>query len=489
MIGLMRRLRREDEGFALVIVMLLLAIMMVLLVVALNAGNAALREADFGVKWSRTLALAESGVNDAIITLGQDRSATSSCPMGGLVACAGDGGEYQVDWTTDLDGSLTITAQASYPSVNEAKYTRTVQVLLEPVPSFQYALFAYDDLEVKNNDVVEGSIYSTGSILLNQNSIVCGSVVSASGALTLGSNAKVVQDYVPTGCSGEDGDLWIGGWIRASLGVVVEGDVKASAPSGTACSAVSTSYEITGGTIEGDATACGRITSTVLGLKSAGTSTSPAAVETIPTFTFLEANYPSITCYGGPGECAETNTSATAVTDFQTFYDANSASMSGIYAVWQESPSITDAIVLAPLTLSGDLTIITNAPIDFGNTTSVTTVGGVPAELVIVSLYVPPAATSCSVNGGDCSIFAQNQLTFDQGLVTDTSDGIAVLFYTTGKLAFKNSGGTSSIGDGALYAGAMDLKNGFKIRYNSRIASVLGFGSGLTVTLWQELSD
>ena len=77
--GSIRRLHRDERGYALVIAMLLMAIMMVSLVVALNAGNAALRESDFGVKWARTLAVAESGVDDAITTLIQDRSAASDC--------------------------------------------------------------------------------------------------------------------------------------------------------------------------------------------------------------------------------------------------------------------------------------------------------------------------------------------------------------------------------------------------------------------------
>ena len=64
-----RRLRREDDGYAIVVAMLLMAIMMVSLVVALNAGNAALRESQFGVRWAQTLAVAESGIDEAIVAL------------------------------------------------------------------------------------------------------------------------------------------------------------------------------------------------------------------------------------------------------------------------------------------------------------------------------------------------------------------------------------------------------------------------------------
>ena len=176
-----RRLHRDEEGYALVIAMLLMAIMMVSLVVALNAGNAALRESDFGVKWARTLAVAESGVDDAITTLIQDRSAASDCALGTTDVCPLDDAEYQVSWVTNGDGSVTVTSTGSYPTVAAAKYTRTLEVLLEPAPSFQYALFAEDDLEVKNNQVITGSIYSSGNVVVKNNTTVCGSIVSASG--------------------------------------------------------------------------------------------------------------------------------------------------------------------------------------------------------------------------------------------------------------------------------------------------------------------
>jgi hypothetical protein len=74
---------------------------------------------------------------------------------------------------------------------------------------------------------------------------------------------------------------------------------------------------------------------------------------------------------------------------------------------------------------------------------------------------------------------------FDRGVEEDPNDGVVGLLYTTGKMAFKNQGDP---GEGALYAGAMDLKNGFDIVYNSRIERVMGFGTNLEATLWQELN-
>jgi hypothetical protein len=482
---LIRRLRRDEDGYAIVIAMILMAIMMVSLVVALNAGNAALRESDFGVKWARTLAVAESGIDDAITTLIQDRTAASDCAIGSASACSMDDAEYQVSWVTNGDGSVTVTSTGAYPTVDDAKYTRTIEVLLEPAPSFQYALFAEDDLEVKNNQVITGSIYSSGNITIQNNTTVCGSIVSGQGNIEMALNTETLTDHVATGCSGEEADLWAGGSILLDATTQVGGDAKASAPTGTACDATSTSYQIEDGTVAGTATACGRVTATA-GTSLPGTSTTPPTVETLPTFTFAEVNYPGLVCYGGAGACTETNTSATAVDDFNTFKSLNAASMSGTYAIWQESPSSATVLDLESITLGGDLTIITNAPIDFGNTATIGSVGGIAAELVVVSTYIPPAGSSCTTNGGDCSIYSKNAIVFDNGDDDDLTDGVAGLVYTPGKMAVKNSG---SAADGALYAGTMDIKNGFEIIYNSRISRILGFGTGLEPTLWQELSD
>jgi len=139
---------------------------------------------------------------------------------------------------------------------------------------------------------------------------------------------------------------------------------------------------------------------------------------------------------------------------------------------------------LEDMTLSGDLTIVTNAPITLGNTGEITTTSA--ATLVLVSLYVPPTGTTCSTNGGDCSIFGKNSVVFDSGDPADPDDGIAGLLYTPGKMAFKNQ---SNGADGALYAGSMDIKNGFDITYNSRIERIAGFGGVLERTLWREISE
>ena len=326
---IVRRLHRDEEGYALVIAMLLMAIMMVSLVVALNAGNAALRESDFGVKWARTLAVAESGVDDAITTLIQDRSAASDCALGTTDVCPLDDAEYQVSWVTNGDGSVTVTSTGAYPTVAAAKYTRTLEVLLEPAPSFQYALFAEDDLEVKNNQVITGSIYSSGNVVVKNNTTICGSIVSASGSITMEQGTETVTDYAATGCSGEDADVWAGGSI------LLDGDDRRRGRrEGVRADGHGVQRHVDLLPDPGAATWPGRRPPAAGSRRPRaaslpGTETTPPTVETLPTYTFAAINYPGLVCYGGVGGCVEANTSTTAVSSFNTFKNLNETSMSG----------------------------------------------------------------------------------------------------------------------------------------------------------------
>jgi hypothetical protein len=376
---------------------------------------------------------------------------------------------------------VVITSTGYYPSASEAEITRTVRVTLEPAPTFRYALFSEDLLEIKNNPTVTGDVYSQVGVEIDNNTELCGSVVVANGDVTLGNNSKVMTDRPASGCSGKSGLVWVGGSIMMSNGAQVGGDAKASAPTGTSCSSVSTSYQIAGGSVLGEATACGRITSS--GASVPGVNTAAPPVIPLPEYTFDVANYPGINCFPSLPSCDQANMSATAWSSANTAIDAVRSNMSGDWAVWQTSPSQSTLLDLEGIVLGGDTTIVTNAPIDFGNTSSIGLAAGVDrADLIVISLYVPTG--TCGTNGGDCSIYGKNAITFTRGDESDPDDGIAGLLYTTGKMAWKNKG---SPGEGALYSGSMDIKNGFDIVYNPRIEKVLGFGTSLETTLWEEL--
>jgi hypothetical protein len=500
--ALLRAMHRE-EGYSLVISMLLMAIMMVLLAVSLDAGSSSLHQSSLSLEWSKALTVAEGGADAAVTLLGESRAATNSCAIGTNNVCNGVDGQYQVNWTT-TGSKIVVTSVGYYPSKASPQFAREVQITYEPIPSFKYAIFSQTALSVANNMTVMGDIYSAGDITVGTNSTVCGSVLSSGGGVTMQNGASVVKSYSALGCTGKAGNIWTGGANGISGGTTgtVQGSVKASNPSTATCSTTGTSYQVTGSfTVTGTATACGSIASGLTAAtKSPGTSTSQPTPVTFPAFTFDPNNYPSsasdplhLQCYPTttPITNCGANDSTTSVSDFNAYVTSHKNALTGTFAVWQRSASSSTAINLDGITLSGDFTLITNAPVDWGNTSTVTTTAS-SADLFVVSTYQPTGScTAALVNtgGADCSIFGKNAIEFDSGVQSDPSDGVVGLLYTTGKMAFVNSSSNiADVGDGALYAQSMDFKNGFNVIYNSRVERVLGFGASYEQTLWQELN-
>lgn len=502
MMPLIRRLHREQEGYSLVISMLLLSIMMVLLAVSLDAGSASLKQSHLSIEWSKSLTVAEAGVNQAVTLLGQSRGATNPCRISTSTVCSGGGGEYQISWVTS-SGTVLVSSIGYYPTKADPTFTREVQVTYEPVPSFKYAIFSQTALSVANNMTVIGDVYSSGDVTLGNGTSVCGSVTSSGGGVTFSPVSAVTKTNSTYGCSGKSGNVWTGGTsgVTGSSQVTIEGNVSASNPSSATCSNVSTNYAIASSmTVTGTATACGSIAGTVTAAtSSAGTSSSQPVPVTFPAYTFDPDNYSSdvsdplhLQCYPSGGTCGS-NDSTTAVSDFNGYVSANKTTLTGTFAVWQRTPTSSSYIDLDGITLAGDFTLITNAPVNFGNTSTVTTTSSsVAADLVVNSSYQPTAScTAALVNtgGADCSIYGKNAIEFDAADVSDPDDGVVGLLYTTGKMAFVNSANNfDSTGSGALYAQSMDFKNGFNIIYSSRVERVLGFGTMLEQVLWQEIN-
>jgi hypothetical protein len=490
LVRLHRRLHRGEEGYALVTSILLLAIMSLLMMASLAAGDSVNNLTGRGARWTALLGVTESGVNDAVTRLSANRNAVATstgCKYDGTstAGCAGPGGEYQVTWQKLSRGKILITSYGFYPSVSNYlsgaanSLAREVQVTMGPEKSFKYALFSETTLDIKNNTTVIGDIFSNAKLLIENNAIVCGNVDNASLGVELGDNAMVVKGISGSSCE-SDANVTSGGSISMdNNGATIEGDATASGPTQQDCPPTpDTNYSITGGQVLGTATACGVITSTAPN-SHPGTKTSPPVTQALPSFTFDPANYTDLTCFPSSGTCGPSNTTPTAVTSFNALSKTN---MTGTYAVWQTQPTSSTRIDLEGMSLGGDLTVVTNAPIDFGNTSDITGTSG--SNLVLVSLYVPPTGTTCSESGGDCSIYGKNAVIVDAGDPNDPDDGIAMLLYTPGKMAFKNQ---ANAADGALYAGSMDIKNGFSITYNERVDSISGFGAALKQKLWVEL--
>ena len=507
MATLIRRLQREEKGYSLVISMLLLSIMMVLLAVSLDAGNASLRESGLSIEWSKSLTVAEAGVNNAVTLLGESRSASNPCQIGNVLntVCTGGGGEYQLLWSAS-GKKILVSSIGYYPTKANPTFVREVQATYEPVPSFKYAIYSRASLAVFNGMRVAGDVYSDGDITVGGGTAeVCGSITSSGGSVTMDSSNGVVKEDATLNCSDKSGNIWTGGAGGISLKgpIDVEGNITAGNPSTVAGSCGGSTYAITksGGSVNvaGTATACGTIGSINAASALPGTSSSQPVPVPFPAFTFDPNNYSNdvsdpqhLQCYPASGTCGSNDDDSAA--QLFSAWAATQASLTGTFAVWQRNPSQASGkhIVLPDnFKVGGDFTLITNAPVDFGNTSKIsTTSSSVTSDLTVVSTYAPTGSCSASLvmtGGADCSVYGKNAIEFDSGDAADPDDGVVGLLYTTGEMAFGN-GPQPAIGEGALYANTMDFKNSFNVIYNSRVERVLGFGSTYEQVLWQEIN-
>jgi hypothetical protein len=502
---LLRAMHRE-EGYSLVISMLIVSIMMVLLAASLDAGTASLNQSSKSLEWSKALTAAEAGSNASVTLLGESRSATNPCRIGTNNVCSSGDGQYQVLWTVS-GSTIRVTSIGYYPTRTAPKFTREIEVTYEPVPSFKYAIFSQTSLNVHNNMTVSGDIYSAGDVVVGTGAEVCGSIISSGGGVTFNNGSKLVKSDATLSCTGKSGNVWTGGTggITGDATVSIAGNLTAANPSTATCSTSGTNYPIAMAaagtmTVAGTATACGAIANGVsAAVKTAGTSSTQPAPVTFPAFTFDPNNYSSdpsdplhLQCYPSTGTCGS-NDATDAVTNFNAYVAAHKTSLTGTFAVWQRGATASTYINLDGVTLSGDFTLVTDAPVNFGNTSTIsTTSSSIAADMFVVSTYQPTGSCSASlVNTGnaDCSIYGKNAIEFDAGVASNPDDGVVGLLYTTGQMAFVNSSNNvADIGDGALYAQTMDFKNGFNIIYNSRVERVLGFGLSYQQSLWQELN-
>jgi len=198
----------------------------------------------------------------------------------------------------------------------------------------------------------------------------------------------------------------------------------------------------------------------------------PAAI-IMPVFTYSASNYDASTLhqFGTP-----TTSSATAVSDFQSYLSSHSNQLAGTFYINQSSPVNQNTLVdLTNAVVTGDLTIITNTPIFTNGTTDQTT----NAVAVLISTYKPPTGTSCDLNQdkSECAVHLKNNFA--------VSGNTAVLVYAPfGPVAVKNN----AIQYGAIYSDSIQIKNNQSLTYDSRIERTVGFGdSTLEVTRWLEV--
>jgi hypothetical protein len=469
-----RSLRGEEPGFVMVVAVVLLAVMATLVALVLTVGTHTDTATARGRSWVQALHVAEAGVQDAIARL-QDSGGTLQGTFTGSTV----EGTYQVTVTARPRGRFQIDVLGTVAGPAGLGARRRLRVTMAPPSSFLYAMLSNTSIVTKNNDTIQGDLWSNQNVYLDQNTVVRGGVTAATGWVATGSGVTI------------QGDVWTGGYdpnnsnraVDLGSGGRIEGNVKASVtapPDPVTCGGEDpTRYKVN---LNGSSTVLGNVTTwgpktgsgTVGGTISQNVCTAAPPTRTLPTFTYSPANYATTHRheFGTPSA-----PSATAVADFQAHIQPEKSAMAGVYYINQAGPLSQDVrIDLSGVTIHGDTTIIANVPIFANGMTDDPT----DAIVTLVSTYRPPTGSTCDVNQdrSECSIHLKNNF--------QTSGRTAVVVYAPyGPVAVKNN----QIQFGTIYADAIQIKNNQQLTYDSRVERVAGFGPvTYEVESWIELA-
>jgi hypothetical protein len=425
----------------------------------------------------QALDVSEAGVHQAISKideLTQTQSFVNSFSFTGSTS----EGNYEVDVTRKADDGFIIESIGNVGG-SSLERKRKLKVTFAPpelFPGELLALFSSTSIELKNNDILAGDIWANDSVLIRQGVNHNGSVTAAQSWFQIEANGRV------------GGNVWSGGFNAAGTWAidmgqhsVIEGWAKASvtAPADpeTCDGETHNNYDVVmsnSASIGKDLTTLGERLGggTVGGTISLHTCTAAPAPRVMQPFSFYAGNYDQGTLHP-PADDPDGWT----VAEFQSWLSGQGGNIQGTFHVNDPAPSQGNRIVLTGANLTGNTTIITNAPV-FTNGIEDDGVSD-EARFVVVSHYQPPTSTGCDVNhdGSECAIHAKNN--FDPDCRT------AVLLYADkGPVAVKNNNDMcgSVVSDGIL------IKNNQTLNVDPRVQRVVGFGpTTWEIARWEEI--
>ncbi len=491
MIRLHLRLR-NDDGNILITVVLISMVVGALAALTLSTGSRADRTSASDRNSEIALAVADAGVQKTITTINAQATAAPGDPChvfsltfgsSALASCfdgATPQGAYDVEVKRTPQG-FEVDAQGATGGQSLGR-KRHIKVTLMPPRLFseseRYTLFSYTSIDLKNNDeILAGDVWANDSVLLRNGTVLAGSVTAAQGWVQLEANAVVEGNVWSGGYNGtEDWAISLAGGSR--IGETADNWAKASVLNPGCPSSDESHYRVImgGGTITGKVTSFGPVVGTGYGSidtpPSVCTASSP--LKPLPVYTFNERNFASVQRFDG----------STAVTDFQNYVATNQNSFSGTFVIDTPTPSQTNRLDLSGVSISGDTTIVTNAPVFTGSIDDDSVPDGSLAQFVVVSRYAPPTSTGCDVNhdGSECSIHVKNNFDFDAG--TGTCKTAVLMYANNGPIAVKNNQTMC----GTIISNSILIKNNQTLDWDDRFSRALGFGpQTFEIAKWEEL--
>jgi hypothetical protein len=472
LLGILQRLRREENGVAMVVAVVLLAVMGTLMALVMTVSNHTNTATARGRSWVQALHVGEAGVQKAIAKLQETQGS-----FAGTFTGSTDEGTYTTTVTHLVRNNIRIESVGNAGAGAGLSARRRLRITMAPPGSFDYALYSQTSIQTKNNDTITGDIWANQNVIVDEGDTVEGDVVAATGYVIGDSGSHIT------------GDVWSGGFdpttkyaVHLGNNAMVDGDVKASVTAPTdpvTCGGEDPSnYKVhleNGSSVGGTVTTWGSKTgSGTVGTLAPPTCTAAAPTQPMPDFSYAAANYDPATLheFGTPDA-----PSATAVADFQAYVAGHKMNFSGTFFINQlGTVNQVNRVDLSDVVITGDTTVVSNTPIYTNDTSDNAT----DAILTLVSTYQPPTGSICDLqdDNSECSIHLKNHF-------STTGETACLIYAPFGPVAVKNN----QVQYGAVYADAIEIMNNQELIYDARIQHVVGFG-GVTyeVLSWIELA-
>jgi hypothetical protein len=513
---------RDDTGNILVAVVLVSVIIGALAALGLRTGT----QADFASSSDRNseiaLGVAEAGLHSAIDQINQAAKAFGNgtggpVPTTSTFSGSTSEGAYEGEWvrcdpnivqstaiealcdqTGTWDG-FVLEASASRGD-RVLKRGRHVRVSLQPperIPGHKFALFANTTITLKNRDHVEGDVWANENVITQQDLNMDGSMTAAKGFIDIADHVNIGGNITSGGfCEAQPNCSSIPFAIRLQgAHTIIDGNAKASATDPATCGQT-TKYKITGaGRVLGTVTTPG-VASIVHDPTKYTQACTPAPTPIkMPVFHFNEINYWNEVC-------APSNTCVRkfdGVESFEAYLDSGARdALQGTFLVWDTTaplPSESNKIDLTNVSLAGNTTLVTNAPITTDRMDDDAVPDTADALLVLATDYQPAATESCHVEteAGDCAIYIKNGFEYEgdrckTAVLTHAGpidrNGVVDTHLSHGQVGIKND----STYCGAVQAEGIQVHNLQTLQDDPRVDRVLGFGPvTYEIGRWEEL--
>lgn len=169
----------KERGEILVIVLAALGVVLFTVLFIVAGAQLYFQNASYSIDGEKATALAEAGIDKAITSLNK----TGGGYGGELDSVLGDG-SYSVTVISTDAATKVIESTGYTPNKSKAKAKRTIKITASRGvgASFVYGIQVGEGgLELGNNNLVKGSIYSNGSITAGNNNTITGDAWAAAG--------------------------------------------------------------------------------------------------------------------------------------------------------------------------------------------------------------------------------------------------------------------------------------------------------------------